>query len=338
MNAVSIRLGKDGKKYLHARFSNRWRDRDFHSDPWHGGQIVASHAHVDYEKWVDKHPSLAPELWTWHEPGTQRKSRASWLGWSGDYMHAEWPLTDEEATAIEKWKVRLEKGGSRMATSFGFYTRPNMYDEMDGSIGAYRAFEASLLPVEVAANQWMDREIVNGGKGKMAKFKKEKRDALVELHGEEFVNELEMEDGEAAEILGVSVESRGVSEEAGGPAALQSPEGQYASESLVVEALERLKNDVEGGIAAVLEGVTAAIESLSKRLGAVEEIAKREETAAKAEAAPPSVLAQWVKSGSVIGKAAAVVKEDTTLASAAPQYQTHELGSLLQDVKVKKGV
>lgn len=150
---VYFKQDVDGSFSMLGVFSNRWRDQDFHADPEHGGEIVSRAAHAEYAKWLDKNPQHAPELWIWHVPGTAHKSRANWWEWTGNFFMASWPLTEEEHKTLSAWATEENLG-----MSFGFYAF--QYDQKEGAIDRYRAFEASVLPLDAAANAWTRIELL----------------------------------------------------------------------------------------------------------------------------------------------------------------------------------
>lgn len=216
-SSFRIKSGADGKYYLTARFTNRWRDYDFHAAPEKGGEIIASAAHKEYLKWLDKNPHHAPELWTWHTPGTERKNRASWWDYTGNFFYMQWELSKEEVKAIKQmvttgvideiWWKRAEPG-VKWGLSFGFYSLK--YDWENAAVDKYRAFEVSILPLSKAANPWTEFDIaavpVDGEANgeKCMKFDKERRKLIVSRIGEEAVKELEALDDEDAARLDAS--------------------------------------------------------------------------------------------------------------------------------------
>lgn len=194
---VSVTKSLNGQYTLLGRFSNRWRDWDFHSNPENGGEIISSAAHQEFIAWLDKNPQHAPELWVWHTWGSAFKNRAYWWGWSGNFMYAAWELTPDEAIKVVEWQEELKSQGRDLGMSFGFYVLD--YDFRNGIIEKYRAFEASILPLDRAANPWTS-VLVNYKEEKMA-FDKERIEALCKIHGPAFVEKLIKEDEEMAKAL-----------------------------------------------------------------------------------------------------------------------------------------
>jgi hypothetical protein len=307
MDSLLVRKGTDDQYHLIGHFSNRWRDWDFHADPEHGGEIVSSDAHKEYEKWLDKNRQHAPQLWTWHTFGTARKSRAEWWSFSDNFFWMSWPLTDKEYEAITEWA-----GEEDLGMSFGFYALK--HDRTDGVIDRYRAFEASILPREHAANKWTGISLRSGGglTEEMGMISEKKKAALVRVHGEQLANELIALDAQMAELLdGAGVDSKEESEEAQDDAATEVAEEVLEQPGDVADATEKLAAAPAGDIVlpALEEKVVAAlqrleatlagdIKTLAERLAALEaQAAERDaiaEAEAKAMAMPPSVLAAYV--------------------------------------------
>lgn len=284
VNRGDFALRKDatGQYNLLGKFSNRWRDVDFHANPLNGGEIVTSDAHKEFAKWLDKHPQHALELWSFHHWGTARKSRANWWDWSGNNFYMNWPLTDEEAKSISAWMLDNEPG-----MSFGFYSYGN--DREKGLITKYRAFEASILPKKYAANPWASFQL-HSQENDMA-FSPEKRKALVTLHGEAFVKELENSDEKQAAVLDAAgVETKEVKQE------------EVATEVVAeVEVVDAAKFATNEGVVAALEKIQAVfhetVTDLMKKVAAltdeVNTLKAEKALEAKAAAAPLSVLAAW---------------------------------------------
>lgn len=302
-----IRKGLDDQHHLVGHFTNRWRDWDFHADPEHGGEIISTAAHREYEKWLDKNPQHAPELWVWHTWGSAFKQRAEWWAFSDNFFWMSWPLDEKEYRRVAEWAEEEDLG-----MSFGFYAIQHDWDE--GVIERYRAFEASILPREHAANKWTGIRLSgsSGAKGVKGMISDKKKAALVRLHGQEYADQLVALDEQMSELLDTAgVDSK--EEEAAGDAAtvvaeaaaedvaedaaenaeasaqaeIKAAEAAPALEEKVVVALKRLETTLGGDI-----------RTLAERLAALEtKVAEREaiEAAeAKAAAMPPSVLAAYV--------------------------------------------
>ena len=272
---IQVRKAKSGKPSLFGKFSNRWRDRDFHADPLHGGEIVTRAAHQEYVDWVSKNAQHMPELWIWHIHGSALKNRANWIGFSGNFLYANWELTDDEAKAITDWQKELQEGGESLGMSFGFYVFDR--DERAASIEKYRAFEASLLPVSAAANAWTGAELVGVESKEKGMFNADQIKALVKIHGKEFAEQLlllDMADAEALDAAGVDTKAateaaaNDTDAESGEPvavaegepeaAAAEEPEAKEDTEPEATETETAVEAQPEPGLVPVVSSVAEA--------------------------------------------------------------------------------
>lgn len=206
--------------------TNKWRDKDSHADPIHGGEILTDAAHKEYIAWVDKNPARRmPALWPWHTQDAAHQQKADWLDYADGFVCLSGPLTDEEAKAIQRVAKEYDLG-----MSHGFYAMGR--DRDNGHITKYRTFEVSYLPLEYAANPWTDFVTVEKEVEKMG-FSESKRAMLALLAGEEFVAEVEQEtEAKATMLQEVGVESKELQEEA-------------PAESAAAEAEETATEEVE---------------------------------------------------------------------------------------------
>lgn len=174
--------------------TNKWRDRDSHADPLHGGEILTEAAHQEFIQWVDKNPARRmPALWPWHTKEAAHAQKADWIDYADGFLCLSGPLTEQEAKAITRVANEFDLG-----MSHGFYAMSR--DRVHGHITKYRAFEVSYLPLEEAANPWTDfvtieKEVDVSG------FSDNKRRMLALLAGEEFAAEVEGETAAKAEML-----------------------------------------------------------------------------------------------------------------------------------------
>jgi hypothetical protein len=371
MGNLVLRQKDNGGYDLFGAFSNRWRDWDFHADPEHGGEIVAKAAHQEFEAWLDANPQHALELWTWHTPGSARKSRANWWAFSDNFFYVNWPLTREEGEALAQYDAKLQAQGDRLGMSFGFYVLG--YDWEAAAITKYRAFEASTLPVSFAANKWTTAglstqfalpAVLNKGEQEMAMSRK-KLDALVELHGAEFAAEVVAGDAQVAELLdaaGVASkdnvgtgDANGIlpataDEVAAAPVADDEPPAAAPTEDVLLEevkmvtALEKLQGSVLADMAALAARQEELAEQLKAVLAANQELAEinrqlgeRLQAEEKTAAAPVSVLASWLPK-SLFEQPAEAVKEaqadgrSTLVRNAGPGAQRTSGGDALDRI------
>jgi hypothetical protein len=316
---IKMRKSEAGDYFLLCQYSNRWRDRDAWSHPEKGGEIITTDAHERYMRWLDENPNKAPELWSLHIPGTQRKNIAHWWGFDGSFAFAEFKLSAEEAVGIKRF-VSIYKAG----LSHGFFVLK--YDFNEGLIEEYITYEISILPVEMAANQWTNIELIQKELASNMYLRPEQRAALVTLHGEDYVKELETKSQEFASMLDkVGIDSKALK------TAVQSDvDERLAKKEEVVApvateagvtpaALETLQNDILGALQRLYDTMTLDMKKLQERIDAqakqikgleeqVEIIEEEDEekVAAKTAAAPKSLFANWLPS-SVVGNETTLV-------------------------------
>lgn len=184
----------DGEMRWFGWATNKWRDRDSHADPVHGGEILTEAAHQEFIAWVDKNPARRmPALWPWHTKEGAHQQKADWMDYADGFLCLSGPLTDDEAKAITRVADEFDLG-----MSHGFYAIGR--DRKHGHITKYRAFEVSYLPLEDAANPWTDFVTIEKEVDEMG-FSDSKRRMLALLAGEEFAAEVEGETAAKAEML-----------------------------------------------------------------------------------------------------------------------------------------
>ncbi len=203
--------------------TNKWRDRDSHADPLHGGEILTEAAHQEFIVWVDKNPARrTPALWPWHTKEGAHEQRADWMDYADGFLCLSGPLSAEEAKAITRVANEFDLG-----MSHGFYAISR--DRKNGHITKYRAFEVSYLPLEDAANPWTDFVTIEKEVDEMG-FSDSKRRMLALLAGEEFTAEVESETAAKAEMLEqAGIDSKGKNVEA--PAEEPAEEAAPAEEA-----------------------------------------------------------------------------------------------------------
>lgn len=345
MGKFLVRKSADGKFNLVGAFSNRWRDWDFHAQPTKGGEIVSSAAHKEYEQWLDANAQHAPQLMLWHTWGTEFKHRANWWAFSDNFMYANWPLEPEEAELVEKWAAEETLG-----MSFGFYVLD--YDKEAGAVEKYRAFEASILPAEAAANVWTAIQVVKKSQGEI--MNKSKYDALAKLHGTDFADKLLENEKQIAELLDqAGIDTKEFTEEGAGEgeAAPAEPaaEEKQAEEPAAEEAADPESVKASDVVAALtkLEGAFSdAIKGLAERVAVLEgDIAKARqavEAERKAAAMPPSILQAYMPKSILedpapaAAKSAAQVDGRSSLVRqgpATPETENSWFASLANDMR-----
>lgn len=248
---MKVMKGKDGQYYAYGIVSNKFRDRDYAKHP--KGEIITESAHKEFVQFLDAHPEQAPELWSWHTPGTARKSRATWWEYSDGFLQMLWPLTEKEASAFDD--------GEEIAMSHGFYTLKRNADK--GLIEQYRSFEGSDLPLSVAANPYTALEVMQKELSDM--FTPEKRAYLVKRLGEDRVKELEGN----TETMGKALETAGVEYKA--TEEVKAPVAQPTTDNVPVQPIvvdEKSVGALVESIKAALnvDGLQAVIADMDKRL------------------------------------------------------------------------
>lgn len=225
-------------------------------------EILVDSAHKEFSAFLDENPDEAPELWSWHTPGTARKFRADWWDYADGFFVYSGPLTEEEAKQYQA----LE--GKDIGMSHGFY----VLKRIGKYILKYRTFEVSDLPREVAANPYTQFNVERIEEEKM--FTERKRAYLVEQFGEEKVAQLEAETEDRAKVL----QDMGVTQKEI-DAQYEEHLEQELAERIATEASEQAKDIVTQVVDRVKEGLN--VEQLREVLKGL-----REDIQAVKESAP----------------------------------------------------
>ena len=177
---VSLLKTKDGKTYVYGRFTNYFEDRE--------EETLKGSAHEEFMTFLDANPDEAPYLWVWHEKATQYTNKADWWDFADGHVVMLWPLEDNEVKSVEMLLSRFDMGMSHGFTGERDPDNPNVFIK-------YRTNEASILPLEYAANVLTDVNIMENNK--MA-FLPDKRETL-KLRGfaDEEINQMEKGNEEA---------------------------------------------------------------------------------------------------------------------------------------------
>jgi len=226
------------------------------------GEILTEKAHLDYIAFLDENPKAAPELWTWHIPGTGREKRADFWAYLNGFLLLGGTLTDGEAKAIES--VDIDP-----AMSHGFY----VLDRSDNLINKYRTVEVTFLPRSAAANTWT--EFTTLKEQVMEKLTGARRAMAVQVHGEEVVAALEQETGDKADLLDeLKVQSKAEPEPEKVPVGETETISDVVSQVVKMVIKELNPDGLQTAIKALLESgqqTETAIANLAKRLEAVEQ-------------------------------------------------------------------
>jgi len=207
--------------------SNKFMDRE--------GEILTDEAHKDYIAWLDAHPKAAPQLWTYHTPGTQRESKADFWAYLNGFLILGGKLTEQEAKVFDNVSDDL-------GMSHGFY----VLGKQQNLINKYRTFEATVLPRRAAANPWTEFNVKE--LGNMA-LTNDQRQMLAQLHGEDFANALEDGTKQRAEVLeSAGIQSKQKEDGAiGGGKADGSIAGskEIPADAVLVEEIQATESEVE---------------------------------------------------------------------------------------------
>lgn len=256
----------EGQSHWFGVVSNKFRDRDTRNHP--KGEIITEAAHKEFVEYLNANPTQAPQLWSWHTPGTARKSRADWWDYTDDgFLVMSGPLTDDEAKSFDE--------GESLGMSHGFYALER--DTAQGLINKYRTFEVSELLPQFVANEWTDFAAIR--KEIEMAFTPEKRGLLVKRFGEAKVSELEGKTGEMAKALEtIGAEWKDVQPEAPKPEAPPAPpvEQKTTPEELDQHVLQLLNlAELRDGIkviseqAALVPQLQAQLKDMETRLAAL---------------------------------------------------------------------
>lgn len=330
-NSDCLILRKDlstGDYNLMTIYSNRYRDRDAAAFPSLGGEIVSSSAHEKFMAYLDENPDKAPELWSLHIPGTARKNRAHWWDFDGAFAYAEFNLTPEEAKGVHDFAAVYEPG---LSHGFAVYR----YDAKNGIIDEYETYEISILPNEWAANQWTTFALIRKEFEDNMKLTEARRAALVKLHGEDFVTNLETKGDELVAFLDtLGVDSKGIFAEKE-DAEAGTEENQEGQEEQQVTAPALTEQSIVAALNTLYQAISAEIKAMDEKLNArIEKIEKGddERVNAKAAAMTPSVLSSW-KPASAVGQDRTIVSYNDALFKKEPVQakgdSNHVLAGLL---------
>jgi len=190
--AFKLLKDADGNDRWLGYFTNNYKDKE--------GEIASDAAHKEYAEYLDANPDKAPLFRSWHTPGTDRESRIDFWDYDKGFFVVGGKLTSEEAAGLEKALAFTEIG-----LSHGFY------GVKDGNvIKRYRTFEISDLPLAKAANGWTGLDLIQK---EALSMNKDKREYLVEVHGEDVVAGVEAAlDAQKAMLDEFQVESKEIDE------------------------------------------------------------------------------------------------------------------------------
>lgn len=116
-------------------YSNKFQDRQ--------GDIITEAAHREYIEWADKHRTY-PELHVWHAGPSTKWGQVDCLDYVDGFAVASGLIDPGRENVYKAFKSRGDVG-----VSHGFFARVKGND-----ITAYRTYEISIAPMEVAVNPY----------------------------------------------------------------------------------------------------------------------------------------------------------------------------------------
>lgn len=263
-SALTVFKEGDGWRWLGV-VSNAYRDLD--------GENITSTAHREYVAHLDANPHEAPELWSWHTPGTARKARADWWDYTDNgFLWMSGPLTEAEAAQMQT--------GEPLGMSHGFKAVKQGND-----IVYYRTFEVSELPIIAAANPWTKIQTLQT-EDKAMGFTPVKRAFLETRFGADRVKELEDAEGAQAKALtaaGVTFKATDeMPAEDAPPPAPPAPEAKQEPPAAEGEAMDttKLLGEIGAALATLQAQVAALMEAMQPAQVEMESARKARETLA----------------------------------------------------------
>jgi len=284
-------------------FTNNRIDRE--------GQILTNAAHKDFIQYLDEHPERAPSLILWHLDDTNLSngSAKAWY-YNAGFVSMIWELSEKSAEFVANFDKLFNAG-----MSHGFNVL--RFDEA-GDIEQYRTFEASILPLDKAANIYTDINFIKEQDDmtdeQMAKAMQAfGAEAALKIakqlnEAETVANELDQQGIAKKEIKEDSAEVEEIEETAA------DEETTINDEAKLVEALTERDNRVDE----ILASQQARIDELSDQ---VAELTKQLGGRKQAGATRASIANYWqsIKGQSIIGNEAAQVDGRSTLAKSKPK-------------------
>jgi len=312
MSAIQL-LKANNKNYLFGSFTNRWIDRE--------GQILTDEAHKELIKFLDDHPERSPALWFWHMPEMEFKNKAEWWTYQNGFVSMLWELTPNEAGFIENFSKLHDVG-----MSHGFTAEL----DNDGDIVKYRPFEASILPIEKAANVNTSIEILRKEQENMEDKFLELARTIGAKQALELIKPLQTQE---AELEAAEIATKEANEDEPVPVVEDTTEDTtIVDEAELVQTLQERDSQIEQMITDMRQQIgdlQSQIETINKSL-----------SRSKANGSTRASLAAYrqnLGNGSVIGNPATQVDGRSALAKSQPtQAETkprHALNGLFSGGK-----
>jgi len=299
-------LKANGKNYLFGTFTNRWIDRE--------GQILTDASHKELIEFLDSHPERAPALWFWHIPEMEFSQKAEWWTYQNGFVSMLWELSTNEAEFVENFSKLFEIG-----MSHGFVVAEA--DEA-GDITKYRPFEASILPMDKAANINTKIEVLRKEQMNEEKFLAFAR-TIGSKNAAQLIAQLQEQE---AQLEAADIATKEQGEEDPEPVPIPAPTITTVEDTLpdVVEEAEIVAalQDRDAKIDEILANQQAMIERMQGQLNNLTKQLSR----AKHNGATRASLAAYRQSlgnGSIIGNVSAQVDPSSELANSQPEQKTN---------------
>ncbi len=216
----------NGQMRWFAFTSNNYRDSD--NPP----EIFEEKAHKEFVNYLDNGGKM-PELWYWHTPGT-KWGQADWVDYVDGFLMFAGSVDPGFEYVAEKVAADPNLGISH---GYGY----TYSDQKNGIIGWYRSFELGPLPMSKAANKWTGIAVIQ--KEATMEFNADRRAALAEKFGEEFVVKMEgNRDDLAKSAADLKIESK-----EGDP-----PADKPADEKAVADANKAMALEIAGTAAELI--------------------------------------------------------------------------------------
>ena len=307
---MSIRLFKasNGANLLLGTFTNNRIDRE--------GQILTDAAHKEYIQYLDEHPERAPNLILWHLDDTNLSdgNAKAWY-YNAGFVSMIWELSEKSAEFIDNFDKLFNAG-----MSHGFNVL--RFDEA-GDIEQYRTFEASILPLDKAANIYTDINLI-----KEQNMTDEQLAKTLQAFGAKAAFEIAKKVNEA-EIIANQLDQQGVAkkefaedEPVADEEPTEEPEGEASAvvdEAAVVAGLQAL----DGKIDQLLASQQAQIDTLNEQVAT---LSKQLNTSKNNARSRVSLLAftEGLRNAnpSVVGQEETQVDGRSTLAKSKPKQKS----------------
>jgi len=300
--SIQLMKAENGANLLFGTFSNNRIDRE--------GQILTDAAHKEFIEFLNEHPERAPTLLFWHIDGTDlSQSKAKMWFYKAGFLSMVWEVSDKSAEFITNFDNLFNAG-----MSHGFNVL--QFDD-DGDIEQYRTFEASILPLDKAANLYTNIEVLEKEQKRMTP---EQMKVAMQTFGSKaamaIAQELQ-ESEQAANVLDdANVAKKDFDEEIETTEEPQTEAEIVASEAETVAALTALDSKLEN----VLSSQQEQIDNLADQLATLSKQFTGHKNNGRSRVTLAS-LAKHFQSKTAIGGDAGVVASDDELVNDKPKHK-----------------